>query len=644
TLAQWKRIAGAATLIDPTISKFDTLHVSRDPSSNFASIRDICLAVCAMEKLCLVTTLDVQPAFVRCMFYTETQICTLGLQGHRCQLLLKEPATYVYRMQGTLLGTSQAIQVGSSWKSISRFLGIPYAAPPVAENRFRPPQAFTWAGSWEATRLREDCLYLNIYIPENTGGNLPVLVFFHNGLSNGSDETRTVIDGSYLAGVGNLIVVTANYRVGVFGFFSTGTSAASGNWGLLDQASVLKWTQQNIASFGGDPDQISVAADGSGADVTSLHLLARTVDPALIKRILLMGGSAFSPVSTTSKEKARLQAAVLAREFGCPSDGSDETVSCLRQLPAKVLNDAQTKLLAISGPFQYWSPVVDGSDLQESPTAALQRPLPVKIDLLIGSAQQDGLISRAKAIKQFEESQGRSNSKTAFYQALQNSLGGEDSDPVVQAAATWFYSLQHSSTEYASFSRALENATRDHFIICPTIEMAQHWAGNDRGNVFMYHVPESNSQSSSSLEFLPDIQYAFGLPFHPQYQQRYPQEEKILSLAIMQYLANFVKSGNPSSPYTFARKVTGIASPWPMFRADAGGDNYKEFTASLENRKQLKKAECSFWSDYIKPLKASRSFSGGREPFVSGRPTRESTAISKTSQMKPLDDQVAYGK
>uniref|UniRef100_A0A803TPB3 Thyroglobulin n=1 Tax=Anolis carolinensis TaxID=28377 RepID=A0A803TPB3_ANOCA len=634
SLDKWQRIDGAAVLIDPSISKYDVVHISRDVSSDFAAIRDFCLTVCSKEKLCMVTTLEIQPSAIRCMFYPETQTCTFGLQGHHCQLLLKEPATYIYHKQGeapsvylpsqgTFLGTSQVIRVGSNWKRIREFLGIPYAAPPVADGRFRPPQAFTPVEMWNATMIRdscwqpgdgevspssvsEDCLYLNIYIPDNSGGNLPVLVFFHNGVSGIDQPRRTIIDGSYLAGVGNIIVVTANYRVGVFGFLSTG-NVARGNWGLLDQEAALKWTQQSIASFGGDPGQIAAAADGSGADITSIHLLASTADSSLFKRMLLMGGSAFSPVSTINEKKAGAQAAVLSRELGCPSDSPEETVSCLRQLPAKALNDAQTRLLAISGPFQYWSPVVDGSFLQESPAVALQRPQPLKIDLLIGSSQQDGLISRAKAIKRFEESQGRGDSKTAFYQALQNSLGGEDADPIVQDAATWFYSLQHSSTEYASFSRALENATRDHFIICPTIDMARHWADQDRGNVFMYHVPESSSVASLSLEFLPDIQYAFGLPFHPEYENWYPPEEKTLSLAIMQYFANFIKSGNPNGPYKFSKKVTGIASLWPMFWADTGGDNYKEFTASLKNQKGLKKAECSFWSDYIKTLKMSAS-------------------------------------
>ncbi|KAL8181772.1 UNVERIFIED_CONTAM: hypothetical protein K2H54_027445 [Gekko kuhli] len=113
----------------------------------------------------------------------------------------------------------------------------------------------------------------------------------------------------------------------------------------------------------------------------------------------IKGGSAFSPASVTSKEKAQKQAADLAAELGCPSADGEESLSCLRQLPAKALNEAQTRRLAVSRPFQYWSPVVDGVYLQEPLTSALRRSRAVKLDLLIGSSQQDGLISRAKAIK-----------------------------------------------------------------------------------------------------------------------------------------------------------------------------------------------------------------------------------------------------
>nr|XP_056710635.1 thyroglobulin [Euleptes europaea] len=680
-LGKWQRVDESSVLIDPSISQFDIVYLSGQASGDFASARDFCLSVCSKNKFCLVTTLEIQPSATRCMFYPETQNCRLSLQGHHCQLLLKEPATYIYHKQdafppiagtsgtmtvnipshGVLYGASKVIQVGANWKGIHQFLGIPYAAPPVAENRFRPPQVFTQVESWNATMTRascwqpgddetrpsavsEDCLYLNIYVPDHTGGNMSVLVFFHNGVAGDSDQTRIIIDGSYLAAVGNIVVVIVNYRVGVFGFLSTGSSLASGNWGLLDQEAALKWTQENIASFGGDPSRITIAADRSGADVASLHLVAGAADLGLFKRALLMGGSAFSPASVISKEKAREQAANLAAEFGCPSVNSEESVSCLRQLPAKALNDAQTRRLAVSGPFNYWSPVVDDFYLQEPLTSALQRSQAIKLDLLIGSSQQDGLISRAKAIKRFEESQGRADSKTAFYQALQNSLGGEDANLMVQDAASWFYSLQHSSDDYASFSRALENATRDYFIICPTVEMARHWAGSSKGNVFMYHVPESSSLSSSSQELLPDIQYFFGLPFHPQYENRYTLEEKTLSLSIMQYLANFIRSGNPNNPYKFSRKTTGLASPWPIFQADAGGENYKEFTASLKNRKGLKKAECSFWSDYVKTLKTSTGC--GRDRPISREASDQLAAepVLNTAQTKPAEEKAAYSK
>ncbi|KAF1574458.1 Thyroglobulin, partial [Eudyptes moseleyi] len=638
----WQPLNVSSVIMDSSISNFEVVQVSRDISDEFSTARDFCLSACSKNQSCTVVTLEIQPSAVRCLFYPDTQICTHGLQGHSCQVLVKEPATYVYRRQdlflpisesdltpsvyipshGNLMGKSQVIRIGSEWRNISQFLGIPYAAPPLAERRFSPPEPFAWVETWNATVVRaacwqpgdgeapsysvsEDCLYMNVFVPATTVKNMSVLLFFHNGGSYNAEEGKTTIDGSYLAAISNAIVVTANYRVGVFGFFSIGSPEASGNAGLLDQLAALKWVQQNIASFGGDPRRVSLGADRGGADVASIHLLTEAADMDLFRRLLLMGGSAFSPASIITKRRVQTQAAVLAEDVGCPSSTSEEIVACLRQLPARVLNDAQTKLLAISGPFQYWGPVMDGIYLQEPLAKALQRPQLRKVDLLIGSAQQDGLISRAKAIKKFEESQGRANSKTAFYQALQNSLGGEDSNSFIEDAATWYYSLKHSTDDYSSFSRALENATRDQFITCPIINMASHWAAASRGNVFMYHVPESSSQSGSGQELLLDVQYAFGLPFYLKYEEQFTLEEKSLSLQIMQYISNFVNSGNPNYPYTFSRRMSGVMPPWPMYLPNDDGDNYKEFTVSLPTLKGLKKADCSFWSDYIRRLKAS---------------------------------------
>ncbi|XP_064363961.1 thyroglobulin [Dromaius novaehollandiae] len=679
----WQPLDVSSVLMDSSISNFEAVQVSRDISNDFSTARDFCLSACSKNELCAVVSLEIQPSAIRCLFYPDTQICTHSLQGHSCRILLKEPATYVYRKQdlflptsesdltssvyipshGDLIGKSQAIRIGSEWRNIRQFLGIPYAAPPLAERRFSPPEPFSWVETWNATAARatcwqpgdgealsysvsEDCLYLNVFVPVTTIKNMSVLLFFHNGGSDNAETGKGTIDGSYLAAISNIIVVIANYRVGVFGFLSTGSPEVRGNAGLLDQLAALKWVQQNIASFGGDPSQVSLGADRNGADIASIHLLTETADKDLFKRILLMGGSAFSPASIITEKRAQTQAAVLAEDLGCPSSTSEEIVTCLRQLPARVLNDAQTKLLAISGPFQYWGPVMDGIYLQEPLAKALQRPQLRKADLLIGSAQQDGLISRAKAIKKFEESQGRGNSKTAFYQALQNSLGGEESNVFLEDAATWYYSLEHSTDDYSSFSRALENATRDQFITCPIINMASHWAADSRGNVFMYHVPESSSQSSSALELLLDVQYAFGLPFYPKYEEQFTPEEKSLSLQIMQYISNFVKSGNPNYPHSFSRRMSGVMPPWPKFLPNDDGDNYKEFTVSLPTLKGLKKADCSFWSDYIRRLKASTgSASNGEKPAENSPSEAPSARLSsQETPSQPVGEKVAYSR
>ncbi|XP_008060148.1 thyroglobulin [Carlito syrichta] len=640
SLDSWQFLGPSAVDLDPSIRNFDVAHVSTAATSNFSVARDLCLLECSRHPACLITTLQTRPGVVRCMFYTDTQSCTHSLQGQNCQLLLREAATHIYRKpgipllsyeasapsvpiatHGRLLGRSQAIQVGASWKQVDQFLGVPYATPPLAESRFRAPEPSNWTGSWDASKPRascwqpgaltstspgisEDCLYLNVFVPENVAPNASVLVFFHNTMGQRGSEGALAVDGSFLAAVGNLIVVTAGYRVGVFGFLSSGSGDVRGNWGLLDQVAALTWVQMHIGAFGGDPQRVSLAADRGGADVASIHLLATgNTNSRLFRRAVLMGGSALSPAAVISHERARQQAAVLAREVGCPVSSIPEAVSCLRQKPAKALNDAQTKLLAVSGPFHYWGPVVDGQYLHEAPARALQRFPREEVDLLIGTSQDDGIISRAKAVKRFEESQGRTSSKTAFYQALQNSLGGEDGDARVEAAATWYYSLEHATDDYASFSRALENATRDYFITCPVIDLASVWAKKARGNVFLYHAPESYSHGG--LDLLEDVRYAFGLPFYPAYDGQFSLEEKILSLKIMQYFSNFVRSGNPNYPHEFSRKAPEFATPWPDFVPRAGGRSYKEFSPQLPSRQGLKEADCSFWSKYIHSLKAS---------------------------------------
>lgn len=203
-LDSWQTLTLSSVIIDPSIKHFDVAHISISATRNFSMAQDFCLQECSRHQDCLVTTLQIQQGVVRCVFYPDIQSCEHSLRSKTCWLLLHEEAAYIYRKSGAplhqsdgistpsvridsfgqLQGGSQVVKVGTAWKQVYQFLGVPYAAPPLAENRFRAPEVLNWTGSWDATKPRascwqpgtrtptppqisEDCLYLNVFVPEN---------------------------------------------------------------------------------------------------------------------------------------------------------------------------------------------------------------------------------------------------------------------------------------------------------------------------------------------------------------------------------------------------------------------------------------------------------------------------------------------
>ncbi|XP_035684241.1 neuroligin-4, X-linked-like [Branchiostoma floridae] len=201
---------------------------------------------------------------------------------------------------------------------LNTFLGVPFAAPPTGNLRFRPPQPHQcWTDVYDATRfgpaclqyprsattsvipydpslddinVSEDCLNLNVYGPQVSGSDplLPVMLYFHGGAHVAGANKRQ--DGSLLAQKGVIVVIT-NYRLGALGFFSTGDSSAPGNYGLLDQLEAMKWVRENIWAFGGSPDRVTIFGESSGAASTSLHLLSPLSRGYFLQAILQSGAS-----------------------------------------------------------------------------------------------------------------------------------------------------------------------------------------------------------------------------------------------------------------------------------------------------------------------------------------------------------------
>ncbi|XP_023185938.1 thyroglobulin isoform X2 [Xiphophorus maculatus] len=615
SMDDWRLLSESSLLIDASLSTYDVIHVSRDIDTDRERTRDWCLHACQEAESCVAVSLREAESAVRCILYPDTTTCGLSSApdsispASSCRLVVKEPAPQVYLRterspqaasvsvpgHGTLQGVAMETAVGSDRRTVIRFLGVPFARPPIGALRFEAAQPADWTGTWDATKPRpscvqpgddedsassEDCLYLNIFTLAAQRGRVPVLVYFFNPPAN-QNQNQNLLDGSALAALGNVVVVTASYRTAALGFLTAG--GLHGNYGLSDQEAALRWVHAHISLVGGDSGSVTVGAERRGADISSLTLLSSSPP---FHRMILMGGSVFSPSLVQTAAAGRRQAVDLARELGCvTSDPSDDgpMVACLRSTPVHKLNAAQTKLLAVSGPFQSWAPV------RRFESESFHR-----VDLMLGTSEHDGLISRARRIKNFEALQGRADGKTAFYEALSRSLGGASGNALLKDAAAWFYALDHepSAAGYNLFSRALNNATRDLFIVCPTVQMALHWAASGT-NVFQYHQPASSAQDRADVSVPLDVQFLFGIPLQPMSSQHFTSSDRRLSLAVMTYASSFIRTGNPNPSRVWAESVL---PRWQPVTAEAP-PTYLELSPALQHQQGLRQNACSFWRE-----------------------------------------------
>lgn len=302
----------------------------------------------------------------------------------------------------TALGEVEGVARGD----VDAFLGVPYAQPPVGTLRWRPPAPpQAWAGlrparqfgaacmqdaprPWgpfttEFVELRaprsEDCLYLNVWTPRSRSApGLPVLVWIHGGGYGSGAASVPVYDGSRLAARG-VVVVSINYRLGVFGFLSHPALSAessqkvSGNYGLLDMVEALRWVRAHVAGFGGRPDQVTIAGQSAGAAAVA-NLLVMPSAQGLFSRAIAMSGPGMGVRAMPLAEAEQVGAALL-RDAGIAS------VDELRQRPADQVQALKPKVDPAGGvPRLVMAPVVDGHVLPidvETTLARLTSTVPV---------------------------------------------------------------------------------------------------------------------------------------------------------------------------------------------------------------------------------------------------------------------------
>ena len=309
----------------------------------------------------------------------------------------------------------QIADVAPDRSGIRVFKGIPFAAPPVGELRWKAPQPLKpWDGTREAdawgprcvqssrlgdidplnARMSEDCLYLNVWTPAKSNGDrLPVMLWIYGGSLNVGSGSQPEYDGANLAKKG-VVVVTINYRVDVFGFLAHPELAketdanASGNYGIQDQIAALKWVQKNIAAFGGDLERVTIFGESAGSFSVSM-LMASPSAKGLFARAIGESGAWMSPLPAFFGLKPRTMAEQDGLKFAQSLGAS--TISDLRAKSADELLQASVKDPAVAA-----RGVIDGYVIAESPAAIFAQGRQNDVPLLVGWNADEGTYFAAR--------------------------------------------------------------------------------------------------------------------------------------------------------------------------------------------------------------------------------------------------------
>jgi para-nitrobenzyl esterase len=303
----------------------------------------------------------------------------------------------------TIVETTAGQLQGRIKDGIGDFRGIPYAAPPVGDLRFRPPQAVEpWTGVRDATRfgpmamqnqgametmfgapprpMSEDCLTLNIWTPACDDGRRPVMVWIHGGAFLYGTGATPWYDGRSFAR-DDVVLVTINYRLGALGFLNVG---GQGNNGILDQVAALEWVRDNIAAFGGDPGNVTAFGESAGA-MSVGTLLGLPAAKGLFVKAIPESGAAHHGKKAEDAERVTQE---FLSELGV--EPGPDVADRLRAVPAERLLEAQEKVVArtFAGGLAF-TPVIDGVVLPEAPIDAIGKGQASGVSVLVGTTRDE---------------------------------------------------------------------------------------------------------------------------------------------------------------------------------------------------------------------------------------------------------------
>ncbi|XP_013408837.1 liver carboxylesterase 1-like [Lingula anatina] len=505
-------------------------------------------------------------------------------------------------------------------QSVNLFLGIPFAEPPVGALRFMKPQppsnwtgvkqtiAFGAACMQTATdpspygdQLSEDCLTLNVFVPGavSSTNRKAVMVWIYGGAYTTGGTSLYIFNE--FAAQNDVIVVSVNYRVGPFGFLTTGNADAPGNAGLWDQIEGLKWVQDNIRNFGGDPNNVTIFGESAGGG--SVSQLAMTVaSRGLFQRFISMSGTALSDWAWV-KDGPDV-ATKIGQHLGCNAAAS--LVDCLRAANATALLRASDQSLFPGRLASLFAPVVDGDMFPRSVEEMLQDPNStalthfLSLDYMGGFTDSDGGVNLPFSPINITLGVPPTYMRDSFIPYFAAQTSAYHRDEIAEKLREVYYD---ANANMAETGRLMVNLYTDTMFSVPTVGFLRSHLMASGGSTYLYYF----TKEPSFPHLLPvpawfkgvnhgdELAFLLGPASASLLNVTFTELEKNVSRAFMTYYANFAKTGNPNTPDT-------VPSPWPQYSYTR--EEYLDIGDVIVNKTDVIPRRIDLWLDTIPAILA----------------------------------------